>query len=164
VPYGWTCFLNNHEALPIFLSEVFMGIKEDYIEKIDKQVKSVFYKFPKKQGFFKKREEMKFIIKPIFAIDLFTSEIKEKVYKELSNGQTYEEASRIVAENFKKEILSLNSDSFCKVFFEKGVVFPKIVEKEKDLKDDELPFKLLTLDIKIFLMQELMKISPIFER
>lgn len=141
-----------------------MGVKQDYLEKIDKQLKSVFYKFPKGNGFFKKRDEMKFIIKPILAIDLFTDEIKSQVYKEMSTGQTYEEASRIIAENFKKKIISLDSDSFCKVFFDKGIVYPKIVEKENDLKDDELPFKILTLDIKIFLIRELVKISPIFER
>jgi len=140
-----------------------MGIKDDYLEKFDKQLKKVFYKFPKK-SIFEKQEKLKFIIKPILAIDLFTDKMKEEIYKEMAVGQNYENASRVVAENFKKNLLSLDSDSFCKMFFEKGIVYPKLVEKENDLKDDELPFKLLTLDIKVFLMKELVKISPIFER
>lgn len=140
-----------------------MGIKDEYLAKIDKQMKEIFYKFPKK-NIFNKSDKMKFIIKPILTIDLVTENIRNEVLKELSNGQTYDEASKIVAENFKKKMIALDNDSFCKVFFEKGIVYPKIVEKENDLKDDELPFKFLTLDIKIFLIQELMKISPIFER
>lgn len=139
-----------------------MSVRDELLEKRSKQIKKVYYKFPMK-GLLGKRETMKFLIRPIVSADLITKEVTKEALKEMGTGQSIEEAARIAGENFKKKFISMGKDSAFKLLVEKGVEYPKIVEKEKDLKDDELPYKYLDMDMKNFIIQELMKISPIFQ-
>lgn len=139
-----------------------MSVRDELLEKRSKQIKAVFYKFPLK-GILGKQEKMKFLIRPIVSADLITKEVAKEAIKEMSAGQTIEEAARVAAENFKKKFISMGKDSAFKLLVEKGVEYPKIVEKEKDLKDDELPFSYLDADMKNFIIKKLIEISPIFQ-
>lgn len=139
-----------------------MSVRDELLEKQNKQITAVYYKFPKKNklGI---REKMKFLIKPIVDADLITRDVAREALKEVSKGQSYEEAGRVAAENFKKKFVDMGINSAFKLLIEKGVEYPKIVDKEINLKDDELPFSYLDLDMKNFIIKELQKISPIFQ-
>jgi len=133
-----------------------VDIKREFIEKKEAELEVIYYKFPKTG------KKFKFTIKPLLSADFITDEILKEAMKDLSNGQSMDEASKIAAENFKKKFQSLGQDSAFTMVIEKGLVFPKIVNKTEDLVDDELPFSYLDADMKNFILKNLMRISPIF--
>jgi len=138
-----------------------MSVREDLIAGLESQSKTVYYNF--NQGGWFKNKKIKFILKPVVANDWITREMKREALKERASGQTIEEASRAVADRFKEKFYSMNKDSACARLFDKTVIYPKIVYSDSNLKDDEVPFDLLTTDIKIFLINNIMKMSPIFQ-
>lgn len=139
-----------------------MGAKEELIQGIEKQTKEVCYTFPNQKKIFGKRK-FKFVIKPIVATDFFDEKMGKEAMKEMSTGQSESEAARIIAEKFKKKIMSLNEDTLGAMILQRGVVFPKIVNRNDNLKPDEAPYDVLTFDMKAFLAREIQKISPIFQ-
>jgi len=140
-----------------------MGAKEDFLEATQIENQDIYYTV-KKTGLLKGNKKIKFVIKPILSKDLFSKETRDEILKELATGQNIDEASRIIAQKYIKEFLNQDEDSICKFLFGKGIVNPKIVEKEDNLKDNELPYSLLNWEIKIFLINNLIKISPIFQK
>ncbi|GAF96042.1 unnamed protein product [marine sediment metagenome] len=137
-----------------------MSVKSDLVECLESQTKTIYYKF-QRGGWFKNKK-LKFIIKPILEGDLITKEVTKQALKEMSTGQSIDEASRVAAENFKKMFMDMGADSAFKLLIEKSVKYPKIVDKDKG-REDEIPFSLLNADIKIFLINEIRKISPVFQ-
>jgi len=134
-----------------------MNIRQEFIEKKEAELEPIFYKFPKTG------KKFKFVIKPLLSADFITDSILKEAMKDLSNGQSIDEAGRIAAENFKKKFQTMGQDSAFRMIIEKGLVFPKIVNKTEGLLDDELPFLYLDADMKNFILKNLMRISPIFK-
>lgn len=137
-----------------------MSVKSDLIAGLESQSKTIFYRF-KRGGWFNNKK-IKFIINPIVASDLITKEIIKQALKEMSTGQNIDEASRVAAENFKKMFISMGKDSAFKLLIEKSVKYPKIVDRDNG-KEDEIPYEFLNDDIKLFVLREIMKISPVFQ-
>lgn len=132
--------------------------------EIQKDVRKVYYTFPNQKAIFGKRK-FEFIIRPILAVDFYTQKMAQEALKEQSSGQSEAEACRVVAQRFKDKIMSMEDDSLGKMFLEKGVVFPKIVNKSsQNCKEDEVPYSILTDDMKLFLAKKIQGISPIFAK
>lgn len=140
-----------------------MGAKEDFIDAITPDQKTIHYIVPK-QGLLKKNAKIKFIIRSLSAKDFFTDDMRNQIMKEIANGQKMEEAARVMADKLKNDLIANSNDAFSNLFIEKGVVYPKIVNHDEVLAD-ELPYSLLNKhwEIKLFLIKEIAKISPIFE-
>jgi hypothetical protein len=135
-----------------------MNAKEELIEKVNSNLIPVYYGFPKK-NIFSLRKKYKFLIRPLMDSDFITNDIINLTKKEMANGNTVEQASRIAAEEIKK---NFTYDKMCKVMIQKSVGYPKIVDETIGNKDDEVPFAYLTPDMKKFLILEIAKISPVF--
>lgn len=101
-----------------------------------------------------------FLIKPISISDFVDREVKKEYLKELSTGQTENDIFRIFAQNFKNNFENLDENILSLLLFTKGILYPKIVEENP--KDNEIIFSTLDEKIKIFLLKELIKISPLF--
>jgi len=139
-----------------------MNAKEELIQGIQTQTKEVYYTYPGQKRIFGKRK-FKFIIRPIVAVDFFREKMAKEAMKEMSSGQTEDESCRVVAQRFKDKIMSMDEDSLGKMILEKGVVFPRIVDRNINLGENEVPYNMLTVDIKMFLAEHLRRISPIFQ-
>lgn len=141
-----------------------MNVREQFLDALTVNRKTVYYKVPQ-QGLLKRDARIKFIIKTLLPKDFLTNEMREEVKKEMSTGQQEKEAIRVVAEKFKKEFMNYKDDNIAKLYIQKGVVYPKIVKDKKEYSEDELPYTLLQkyLDIKLFLINEIAKISPMFQ-
>jgi hypothetical protein len=141
-----------------------MGVKEQFLEAVKTEQKTVYYTVSK-SGLLKKNAKIKFIIKSLFPKDFLDKGVREEIMKEVSRGQTLEEAGRVVSEKLKKDFVSYKNDEIAKMMIQKGVLFPKIVDKEENLAEDELPYKMLQIywEIKLFLIKEIAAISPMFQ-
>ena len=135
-----------------------MNAKEELIEKVNSNLIPVYYGFPKK-NIFSLRKKYKFLLRPLMDSDFITNEIIDLTKKEMANGNTVEQASRIAAEEIKK---NFTYEKMGKLLIQKSVGYPKIVDNMIGNKDDELPFSFLTPDMKQFLILEIAKISPVF--
>ena len=141
-----------------------MGARQELLEGMKAQIKPVYYKFPKEKGkLFKKKRSFKFLIRPLVAEDFINDKITQDALKEVSTGQTYEEASRVVAQKFKENLMKLDAEAIGKMILSKGVVFPKIIFTRQSVTNDEIPFEMLTDEMKVFLAKKLQEISPIFQ-
>jgi hypothetical protein len=136
-----------------------MNVREDFVEKISSNLISVYYKFPRK-NIFSFRKKYKFLIQPLLEGDFITEEIMKLTKEEMSKGNTVEQASRIAADEIKK---NFTYEKMGKLLIQKSVGYPKIVDHNIGNKDDELPFSFLTPDMKKFLILEIAKISPVFQ-
>jgi hypothetical protein len=138
--------------------------KDIFLEATSNETKTVTYKI-KKTGLLKKDEKLDFVIKPITPRELLTENAREEIMKEIANGQNKEEACRVMAERLRNELMKKSDETVCKEMLFIGVVKPKLVDKEENLKEDELPYSLLKpyWDIKVFLMKHILEISPIFQ-
>lgn len=141
-----------------------MGAKEEFIEATNVNSKTIYFTV-KKNGLLKKETKMKFIIKPLLPKDLLSENLRDELMKEMATGQSVDEASRIVAEKLKKKFFEVSNEEFLKELLGKILIYPKLVDKEENLTEDELPYSLLKphWDIKNFIIQEMIKISPIFQ-
>lgn len=139
-----------------------MGMNDELISCIESETKTIYYNFGK--NIFKKKK-FKFIIKPILTTDILTEDILKETMLEISNGQDLQNATRVAIKKIKDNFSRLNIDSFCKRIFASSIVYPKIVDKENDLKNDEISYSILSQrpDLKLFLFKNLIEISPIFE-
>jgi hypothetical protein len=138
-----------------------MNPRDEIREAVESQNKTVYFKI--RTGIMRNKK-IKFIIRPIMEMDLVSKEILQEALVEMGKGQTIDDAARIAADNYKKKFMSLDRNSACRVIIETGVVFPKIVDKEKDLTENEVPFSYLTAGMKVFLLNKLTLISPMFQR
>jgi len=141
-----------------------MNVREQFSDAVSKNKKTIYYEVPK-SGLLKKNSKIKFVIRTLQPEDIMTDDVKKEVMKEVSIGQTMEEASRVIAEKYKRDLLGGGNDDIAKLIISKSVIFPKIVNGKENLKDDELPYSLLEhyWNIKLFLIQEIAKISPMFQ-
>lgn len=136
-----------------------MNAKEELIEKVNSDLKPVYYKFQRK-NIFSFRKKYKFLIKPLLEGDFITDEIIKLTREEIAKGNTIEESSRIAAESIRK---NFSYEKMGKTIIQRGVGYPKIVDEIVGNKDDELPFSYLTPDMKKFLILEIAEISPVFQ-
>jgi len=137
-----------------------MGYKDDFLEAITKEEKIVYFEVDKGDN---KKPKIKFKIRPLIPRDLFSDDLIKSVMLEISKGQSVEESARIAGENVRQQLLSGGNDSLCELLLTKGVTYPKLINSKENIKDDELPFSYLSLDMKIFLLTEIAKISPLFK-
>jgi len=138
-----------------------MNPRDEIKEAIESQNKTVYFKI--RTGIMRNKK-IKFIIRPILEMDLVSKDILQEALVEMGKGQSIDDAARIAADSYKKKFMDLDRNSACRVLLESGVVFPKIVNKEKDLTENEVPFSYLTAGMKVFLLNKLMLISPMFQR
>ncbi len=141
-----------------------MGYTSQFRRAFKKNEKTVVYTIPK-QGLLKSNAKLEFTIRALFPEDFLKDNMRQEIMKEISTGQKREDACRVVAERFKKDLMENKDDIFAKEFIQKGTVHPKIVDKEKDIADDELPYSELQYhwECKLWLIKEIAKISPMFE-
>jgi len=140
-----------------------MKAREELLEGLDKQAIPFDYVFPNQRRVFGKRK-FRFLLKPLFSTDFWDEKMGKEALKEMGNGQTEQEAARVVAQKFKDKIVSMDEDSLGKMILQRAVVYPKIVDKKENLKDDEVPFSFIMKweDLKFKLVKKIQEISPIF--
>lgn len=140
-----------------------MGAKEKLLEGMEKQVIPFDYIYPNQRKVFGKRK-FRFLLKPLTGVEFFDEKMAQEALKEMGTGQSEEEASRVVAQRFKDKIMSMDEDSLGKMILQKAIVYPKIVDKESDLKEDEVSYSFILKwdDLKFKLAKKIQEISPIF--
>lgn len=140
-----------------------MKARKELLEGLDKQIIPFDYTFPNQRKIFGKRK-FRFLLKPLFSVDFWNEKMGAEALKEMSNGQSEEEAARVVAQKFKNKIVSMDEGSLGKMILQKAVIYPKIVDKKENLKDDEVPFSFIMKweDLKFKLVKKIQEISPIF--
>lgn len=141
-----------------------MKARTELLEGMEEQVIPFDYVYPNQRRVFGKRK-FRFLLKPLLSTDFWDEKMGKEALKEMSTGQSEEEAARVVAQRFKDKILSMDESSLGKMILQKAVVYPKIVDKEENLKDDEISFSFIMKwgDLKFKLAQKIQQISPIFQ-
>ena len=130
-----------------------MNPRQELIEGIKSQTKKIVYKFPNGRKF-------TFLIKPFLVKDFMTNDILSEAMKEIATGQKLEDAARIASEKFLNLLNGSTRDRTIKNIIIKLVEYPKIVDKEEGLKDDEIPYSVLDLSMKSFILEKIIEISP----
>jgi len=137
------------------LAEFDTFVKAEYRELILKGAKKHWWQKPKR---------FKLIIKPIIAGDLIDRESLKKRVEEIK-AEGIEEIPKIMeimANEQKEKLNKMSIHETCQLLFSKGVVYPKIVDKEEELQPDELPISKIPPHIRDAILTEIIKISPIF--
>ena len=123
--------------------------------------KKYVLEFRRKAGLFRREPVFKFVIRPADLKDLIeaNSALPGLIQKVAKNEITYDAAAQALAVNFK----DLGFMDACKMLFTKCVIYPKVVLKISDIKDDEVSFDALPPKFTRELFNAIVSISPILQ-
>lgn len=140
------------------------NVRREFLKHTGEDVVPVIFK-KKAKNWWRKGSKFTFLIRPLKPEDLVNAQdLLAAVQKMIGQGISTEKAALQYAETLKENLNKLTPFEVMMFLLERGVVYPKIVNKEEPLGDDELPLARIPLEMKTALMQQILDISPIFNK
>ena len=140
------------------------NVKREFLEYTGKDMVSVVFQ-KKAKNWWRRGSKFTFLIRPLRPEDLVdVKDLVEAIRDLVAKGTSEQQAALQYADSLKEKLNKMNPLEVVTFLLEKGVVYPKIVNMEEPVKDDELPISKIPLEMQTALIEKILEISPIFSK
>jgi len=138
------------------------NVKREFLDYTGKDVVSVVFQ-KKATKWWRRGRKFTFLIRPLGPEDLVdVKDLMEVVRGLIAKGTSEEQAALQYANSLQERLNKMDPLQVMNFLLEKASIYPKIVDKEEPVKDDELPILKIPLDMKTALVEKILAISPVF--